>query len=118
MTERKPDLAALATAVNLSPVNPPRKRFATNLYGKFDGESLRAAAKSVKFKNKAHTRTLASSQIKFDLIASQKRELFSLTNLIKQATRRANQARVNSARSAAYETDVKFSFKFNQKALK
>ena len=95
-----------------------RGKFATDFYGKFGGESSKAAAKSVKFKNKAQAKTLASPQIKFDLIASQKRELFSLTNLIKQTTRTANQARVNLARSAACETSVKFSFKFNQKALK
>ena len=120
MTERKPDLAALATAVNLSPANPSneKRKFATDFYGKFGGEPSKAAAKSVKFKNKARTKTLASPQIKFDPNASPKRELFSLTNLIKQATRRANQARANLTRSAAYETGVKFNFKFNQKALK
>ena len=95
-----------------------RGKFATDFYGKFDGEPSKAAAKSVKFKRETRIKTLASPQIKFDLIASPKRELFSLTNLIKQATRMANQTRVNSARSAACETDVKFSFKFNQKALK
>lgn len=120
MIERKPSAAALARAVNLIPVNPLRKtgKFATDFYGKFDGEPSKAAAKSVKFKNKAQAKTLASPQIKFDLIASQKRKLFSLTNLIKQATRTANQTRVNSARSERSETGVKFSFKFNQKALK
>jgi len=120
MIERKPSAAALARAVNLSRVNPPRKtgRFATDLYGKFNGEPSKTAAKSVKFKNKARAKTLASPQIKFDPIATPKRELFSPTNLIKQATCRANQTRVNLTRSAACETDVKFSFKFNQKALK
>lgn len=118
MIERKPSAAALARAVNLSPVNPPRKRFATDFYGKFDGEPSKAAAKSVKFKNKTRAKTLASPQIKFDPSATPKRELFSLTNLIKQATRRANQTRANLARSAACETSVKFSFKFNRKALK
>ncbi len=110
----------MAAGANLSPLNPPRKtgKFATDFYGKFDGESLRAAAKSVKFKNKTRVKTLASPQIKFDPIASPKRELLSLTNLTDQTARRANQTRVNSARSAACETDVKFSFKFNQKALK
>lgn len=78
-----------------------RGKFAADFYGKFDGEPSKAAAKSVKFKNKAHAKTLASPQIKFDPIASQKRELFSLTNLIKQATRRANQARVNLTSSGA-----------------
>ncbi|WP_298052500.1 hypothetical protein [uncultured Campylobacter sp.] len=117
MIERKPSTAALARAVNLSPVNPPRKtgKFATDFYGKFDDEPSKAAAKSVKFKNKAQAKTLASPQIKFDPSVSQKRELFSLTNL---TARRANQTRVNSARSERSETDVKFSFKFNQKALK
>lgn len=110
----------MARAVNLSPVNPPRKtgKFATDFYGKFDGESLRAAAKSVKFKNKTQAKTLASPQIKFDPSASPRRELLSLTNLTDQTARRANQMRVNLTRSAACETDVKFSFKFNQKALK
>ena len=103
MIERKPSTAVLARAVNLSPVNPPRKtgKFATDFYGKFDGEPLRAAAKGVKFKNKAHTRTLTSWQIEFNPSASQKRELFSLANLIKQATRTANQARVNLTCSGA-----------------
>nr|WP_314787725.1 hypothetical protein [uncultured Campylobacter sp.] len=103
MIEQKPDLATLATAVNLSPINSPRKtgKFATDFYGKFDGESLRAAAKSVKFKNKTQAKTLASPQIKFGPSTSQKRELFSLTNLTAQTARTANQARVNSARSGA-----------------
>ena len=90
-----------------------RGKFSTDFYGKFDGEPSKAAAKSVKFKNKARTKTLALPQIKFDLIASPKRELFSLTNLTAQAARTANQTRVDSDRSAACETDVKFSFKFN-----
>ena len=78
-----------------------RGKFATDFYGKFDDEPSKAAAKSVKFKNKAHAKTLASPQIEFDPSASQKRELFSLTNLIKQATRAANQTRANLARSQA-----------------
>ncbi len=118
MIERKPSAAALARAVNLSPVNPPRKRVATDFYGKFDGESLKAAEKSVKFKNKTRIKTLASPQIKFDPSASQKHELFSLTNLIKQATRRANQTRANFTHSESSDAGIKFSFKFNQKALK
>ena len=154
MTERKPNLATLAIAVNLSPANPlsarensadifcnslelgdkicsahrkefkreikrsnERGKFATDFYDKFDGEPFRAA-KSVKFKRETVTKTLASPQIKFDPSASQKRELFSLTNLIKQATRAANQTRVNLTRSESSEAGVKFSFKFNQKALK
>lgn len=118
MIERKPSAATLAAGINLSPANPPRKRFATDLYGKFDDEPSKAAAKSVKFKNKAQAKTLTSPQIKFDLIASPKRELFSLTNLIKQTARKANQTRANLTRSERSETYVKFSFKFNQKALK
>ena len=118
MTERKPNLATLAIAVNLSPINSPRKRFATDFYGKFNGEPFKTAAKSVKFKRETVTKTLASPQIKFDPNAGSKRELFSLTNLIKQATRAANQTRANLTRSAACKTSVKFSFKFNQKALK
>ncbi len=110
----------MARAVNLSPVNLPHKtgKFANDFYGKFDGKPSKTAAKSVKFKNKARAKTLTSPQIKFDSSASPKRELFSLTNLIKQTTCKANQTRVNSARSERFKTDVKFSFKFNQKALK
>lgn len=78
-----------------------RGKFATDFYGKFDGELSKTAAKSVKFKNKAQAKTLASPQIKFDPSARPKRELFSLTNLINQATRRANQTRANSTRSGA-----------------
>ena len=120
MIERKPSAAALARAVNLSPINSPRKtgKFATDFYGKFDGEPFRAAAKSVKFKREAFTKTLAAPQNKFDPNASLKREQFSLTNLTVQAVRAANQTRVNLTRSERSETYVKFSFKFNQKALK
>nr|WP_314181444.1 hypothetical protein [uncultured Campylobacter sp.] len=120
MIEPKPDLAALATAVNLSPVSPSneKRKFATDFYGKFDGEPLRAAVKSVKFKNKAHTKTLAAPQIKFDPNVGSKREQFWLTNLTAQTASVANQTRVNLTRSERSETDVKFSFKFNQKALK
>ncbi len=85
-----------------------RSKFATDFYGKFDGEPFKTAAENVKFERETRAKTLASLQIKFD----------SNANLIKQATRAANQARVNLARSAACETSVKFSFKFNQKALK
>jgi len=103
MIELKPSTEVLAMAVNLSPTNPSneKRKFATDFYGKFDGELSKTAAKSVKFKNKAQAKTLASPQIKFDPSASPKLELFSLANLIKQATRRANQTRVNSARSGA-----------------
>ena len=118
MIERKPSEAALAAGVNLSPINSPRKRFATDFYGKFDGESFKTAAENVKFDRETRAKTLAAPQKKFDPNASLKREQFSLTNLIKQATRRANQTRVNLTSSERSETDVKFSFKFNQKALK
>ena len=102
MIERKPDLAALATAVNLSPTNPSneKRKFATDFYDKFDGEPFRSA-KSVKFKHEAFTKTLASAQIKFDPNASLKREHFSLTNLTNQAVRAANQMRANFTRSEA-----------------
>ena len=120
MIEQKPSAATLTAGVNLSPANPPRKtgKFATDFYGKFDGESFKTAAENVKFKRETVTKTLAALQIKFDLIASPKREQFSLTNLTAQTVRRANQTRANSTRSESSETDVKFSFKFNQKALK
>ena len=120
MIERKPSAAALARAVNLSPINSPRKtgKFATDFYGKFDGELSKTAAKSVKFKRETAIKTLASAQIKFDPNASLKREHFSLTNLTNQAVRAANQMRANLTRSERSETDVEFSFKFNQKALK
>lgn len=108
----------MAAGINLSPANPPRKRIATDFYGKFGGELSKTAAKSVKFKNKTQAETLASPQIKFDPSATPKRELFSPTNLIKQATRRANQALANLTRSDSSEAGVKFSFKFNQKVLK
>ncbi len=118
MIERKPSAAALAMAVNLSPINSPRKRFATDFYGKFNGEPFKTAAENVKFERETRAKTPALPQIKFDPNAGSKREQFSLTNLIKQATRRANQTRVNLTSSERSETDVKFSFKFNQKALK
>lgn len=103
MIELKPSTEVLAMAVNLSPVNPSNEKakFATDFYGKFDGEPFRAAAKSVKFKREAFTKTLASAQIKFDPNAGSKREQFSLTNLTAQTARRANQTRVNLTRSGA-----------------
>ena len=115
MTEQKPDLAALARAVNLSPVNPPRKtgKFATDFYDKFDGEPFIAAAKNVKFERETRIKTLASPQIKFDPNVGSKREHFWLSNLTNQAVRTANQTRANLTRSAACKTSVKFSFKFN-----
>ena len=118
MIERKPSATALARAVNLGPANPTRKRFATDLYDKFDGEPFRAAAKSVKFKHEASAKTLAAPQIKFDQSAGSKREQFSLTNLTDQAVRTTNQTLANLTSSERSEAYVKFSFKFNQKALK
>ena len=99
MIELKPNTAALARAANLSPVNPSSKKrkFATDFCGKFDGEPFKTAAKSVKFKNKAHAKTLASPQIKFDLIASPKR----IRNLTDQTVRTANQMLANFTRSEA-----------------
>ena len=110
----------MARAVNLSPVNPPRKtgKFATDFYGKFDGESFKTAAENVKFERETRAKTPASPQIKFDLNASLKREQFSLINLTVQAARTANQTRANLTRSESSCAGVKFSFKFNQKALK
>ena len=120
MIERKPSAVALAAGLNLSPVSPSNEKgkFATDFYDKFDGEPFKTAAENVKFERETRAKTLAAPQKKFDPNASLKREQFSLTNLIKQATRRANQTRVNLTSSERSETDVKFSFKFNQKALK
>ena len=114
MIERKPSEAALAAGVNLSPINSPRKRFATDFYGKFDGESLKAAAKSVKFERETRAKTPALPQIKFDSNANLNR----VKNLTVQAVRAANQTRANFTRSESSDVGVKFSFKFNQKALK
>ena len=114
MIERKPSAAALARAVNLSPINSPRKRFATDFYGKFDGESFKTAAENVKFERETRAKTPALPQIKFDSNANLNR----VKNLTVQAVRAANQTRVNLTSSERSETDVKFSFKFNQKALK
>ena len=116
MIERKPNLAALAIAVNLSPVNPPRKmvEFATDFYGKFDGEPFKTAAKSVKFEREAATKTPAAPQNKFDPNANLNR----VKNLTKQVVRSANQTLANLTRSESSCAGVKFSFKFNQKALK
>ena len=120
MIERKPDLAALAGAVNLSPVNPSSKKrkFATDFCGKFDGEPFKTAAENVKFERETWIKTLASPQIKFDPNVGSKREHFWLSNLTNQAVRTAKQTLANLTRSAACKTSVKFSFKFNQKALK
>ena len=116
MIERKPSAAALARAVNLNPVNPPRKtgKFATDFYGKFDGESFKTAAENVKFKRETVTKTLASAQIKFDLNTNLNR----VKNLTVQAVRAANQTLANLTRSESSCAGVKFSFKFNQKGLK
>ena len=120
MIELKLDLAALAGAVNLSPANPSSKKgkFATDFCGKFDGEPFKAVAENVKFERETAIKTLSVPQIKFDPNAGSKREQFSLTNLTVQAFRTANQTLVNLTSSERSEADVKFSFKFNQKALK
>lgn len=116
MIERKPSAAALAGAVDLSPVSPSNEKakFATDFCGKFDGELFKTAAKSVKFERETATKTPALPQIKFDPNANLNR----IKNLTNQAVRAANQARVNLTRSEDSCADVKFSFKFNQKALK
>ena len=99
MIELKPNLAALAMAVNLSPVNPSSKKgkFATYFYDKFDGEPFKIAVKNVKFKRETTAKTPALPQIKFNLNTNLNR----VKNLTNQAARRANQTRVNSARSGA-----------------
>ncbi len=91
-----------------------RGKFATDFYGKFDGEPFKTVAKNVKFERETRAKTPALPQIKFDSNANLNR----VKNLTAQAVRAANQARVNLTRSERSETDVKFSFKFNQKALK
>ena len=91
-----------------------RGKFAADLCGEFNGEPFRAAARSIKFKHETVTKTFVSPQIKFDPNANLNR----VKNLTAQTVRAANQTRANLARSAACETSVKFSFKFNQKALK
>lgn len=120
MIELKLDFATLARAVNLSPANPPRKteKFATDFYGKFDGEPFKTAAKNVKFERETAIKTLAAPQIKFDPNVGSKREHFWLSNLTYQTVRTANQTRANLTRSERFKTGVKFSFKFNPKALK
>ena len=138
MIERKSSAAALARAVNLSPVNPSnarknsadifcdglglgdkicstrrkefereikrsneRGKFATDFYGKFDGEPFKEAAKNVKFEREMAIKTLSAPQIKFDPNAGSKREHFWLTNLTYQAVRAANQMRANFTRLQA-----------------
>ena len=114
MIEQKPSAATLARAVNLSPVNPPRKRFATDSYGKFDVEYSKTATKNVKFERETTAKALTSAQIKFDPNANLNR----VKKLTDQTVRTANQIRANLTRSERSEAGVKFSFKFNQKALK
>lgn len=69
-----------------------RGEFATDFYGKFDGELFKSAAKNIKFKNEASAKILGALQAKFSLIASLKREPFLLKKLTKQAVRTAKQA--------------------------
>ena len=69
-----------------------RGEFATDFYGKFDGELFKSAAKDTKFKNEASAKILGALQAKFSLIASLKREPFLLKKLTKQAVRTAKQA--------------------------
>ena len=111
MIERKPSAAVLARAVKLSPVNLPRKKIATDFYGKFDGEPFKTAVENVKFERETRAKTPASAQIKFDLNTNLNR----VKNLTNQTVRAANQTRVNSARSATCETGVKFSFKLTKR---
>ena len=100
----------------MSPTNPSneKRKFATDFCGKFDGEPFKTAAKNVKFEREIAIKTLASEQIKFDPNANLNR----VKNLTNQAVRTAKQTLANLTRSAACKTSVKFSFKFNQKALK
>lgn len=69
-----------------------RGEFATDFYGKFDGELFKSAAKNIKFKNEASAKILGALQAKFSPIASLKREPFLLKKLTKQAVRTAKQA--------------------------
>ena len=106
----------MAAGVNLSPVSPSNEKgkFATDFYDKFDGESFKTAAENVKFERETLAKTLASAQIKFDLNTNLNR----VKNLTNQAVRAANQTRPNLTPSESSEAGVKFSFKFNPKALK
>ena len=74
-----------------------RGKFTTDFYGKFDGESLKAAAKSVKFERETRAKTPALPQIKFDPSAN----LNCVKNLTVQAVRTANQTLANLTRSQA-----------------
>ena len=100
----------------MSPTNPSneKRKFATDFYDKFDGEPFKEAVKNVKFKREMTAKTPALPQIKFDPNANLNR----VKNLTVQAVRAANQTLANSTRSESSESGVKFSFKFNQKALK
>ncbi|WP_241091357.1 hypothetical protein [Campylobacter showae] len=99
MIELKLDLAALAMAVNLSPVNPSNEKakFATDFYDKFDGKLFKTAAKSVNFEHETAIKTPALPQIKFDPSAN----LNCVKNLTNQAARAANQTLANFTRSQA-----------------
>ena len=96
MIELKPSAEVLAMALNLSPINSSNEKakFATDFCGKFDGEPFKAAAENVKFKRETTAKTPALPQIKFDPNA---RKFYSF---------------------GSSEAGVKFSFKFNPKALK
>ena len=69
-----------------------RGKFATDFYGKFDGELFKSAAKNIKFKNEASAKILGALQAKFGSTISLKREPFLLKKLTKQAVRTANRA--------------------------
>lgn len=69
-----------------------RGEFATDFYGKFDGELFKSAAKNIKFKNESSAKILGASQAKFGSTISLKREPFLLKKLTKQAVRTAKQA--------------------------
>ena len=116
MIELKSSVTALTRAVNLSPVNPSNEKakFATDFCGKFDVEPFKAVAENVKFERETRAKTPALPQIKFDPNANLNR----VKNLTNQAARKANQTLANLTRSESSEAGVKFSFKFNQKALK
>ena len=91
-----------------------RGKFATDFYGKFDGEPSKMTTENVKFKRQTTAKTPALPQIKFDPNANLNR----IKNLTDQTVRTANQTRANLTHSESSEAGVKFSFKFNQKALK
>ena len=114
MIERKPSEAALAAGVNLSPINSPRKRFATDFYGKFNGEPFKTAAENVKFERETRAKTPASPQIKF-----KPKHKFKPRKKFNQSSRPQGKPNARKFSSLGrFKTGVKFSFKFNQKALK